>query len=47
MYMYRKKNYKINKKSAGHGTKKFLRLRIFLAPILNFVLFQWLVMLKY
>jgi hypothetical protein len=21
MYMYRKKNYKINKKSAGHGTK--------------------------
>ncbi len=21
MYIYRKKNYKINKKSAGHGTK--------------------------
>ena len=26
MYMYRKKNYKINKKSAGHGTKKKLNL---------------------
>ncbi len=42
--MYRKKNYKINKKSAGHGTKNFEIVHTLLShPIVFSGFIDWLI----